>query len=332
MTVLKDAAEVARALVAPRPPVLQHPRVAVAHEPRAGSAGRRRCARSLLAYEDPDYTVDLRGWRPAPATTDGPALPGCHGSDAGPAQPARPPRRRSLMPAASESSSTPNASVPHCSGSPRAARSRARRTVAGAGADVPATDPRNARPRRRLGNGGLAAGQAASCSRVHRLKPGRVRGPAPLRQLEQLFARVDQRIGQIVEHGALRTPLLPPGSFPARGRPAPPAWSSQSAAAVRAHHMARRTRPDRHRPCGSPSGTYQAESAHGRRCKPSRLRSRHRPPTGRPGAARALSVCEGEPHTRSVPATSTTRFFDRRGAKLSRISAVTGFTASSGSM
>lgn len=78
MTVLKDAAEITRALVG----IDRHHHVLPGWEslPDHELLGRAAvvCA-AHAGYTRPDYSVDRRGWRPPVALTDGPALPGLRG-------------------------------------------------------------------------------------------------------------------------------------------------------------------------------------------------------------------------------------------------------------
>jgi hypothetical protein len=79
MTVLKDAAEVARALTG----LDRHCTAAVpGWEPITEADGLGRAAAVCAAhagYSEPDYSIDHRGWRPPVQLVDGPALPGLDG-------------------------------------------------------------------------------------------------------------------------------------------------------------------------------------------------------------------------------------------------------------
>lgn len=203
-TVLKDAAEVARALVALDRRYSNIPGwQSLTAQGRLGRAAEV-CA-VFAGNEDPDYTVDLRGWRPAPATTDEHALPGVTGVLQ--AQHTLlvhlgtfPDARSLRLVLDSQRIMSRTAAVhlephdPESAGQWRVREQAYQRLIRGT-RDLGGG----------LGNGGLAAGQAALvAARVHRLKPAEFASPAPLKQLEQLCDRVDQRIGQIVEHGALK--------------------------------------------------------------------------------------------------------------------------------
>ena len=78
MTVLKDAAEITRGLVA-----LDRRYAGIPGWERLKDQGRlgraaEACA-TFAGHDDPDYTVDHLGWRPPPTTVDGPAMPGLLG-------------------------------------------------------------------------------------------------------------------------------------------------------------------------------------------------------------------------------------------------------------
>lgn len=78
MTLLKDAAEVARGLVALDRRYANIPGWQSLKD--AGWLGRAADTCSTFAgYDEPDYTIDHRGWRPRPAIVEGPGLPGFTG-------------------------------------------------------------------------------------------------------------------------------------------------------------------------------------------------------------------------------------------------------------
>ena len=79
LTVIKDAADVARALVSLDRRYANIPELAVADKSPAGSDARRPPARPGPDTANRDYTVDRRGWRPPPALIEGPGLPGITG-------------------------------------------------------------------------------------------------------------------------------------------------------------------------------------------------------------------------------------------------------------
>jgi hypothetical protein len=78
MTVLKDAADVVRGLVALDRRYGGVPGWERLRQPNRLERAADRCA-ARAGYDEPDYTVDLRGWQPAPTLMDGPALTGLAG-------------------------------------------------------------------------------------------------------------------------------------------------------------------------------------------------------------------------------------------------------------
>jgi hypothetical protein len=78
MTVLKDAAEVVRGLVALDRRYDSVPGWEKLHN--RGWVGRAAESCAVCAgFDEPDYTVDRLGWQPAPQLMDGPAMPGLAG-------------------------------------------------------------------------------------------------------------------------------------------------------------------------------------------------------------------------------------------------------------
>lgn len=202
MTVLKDAADVARALVGLDRRYSNIPGwKSLTGRGRLGRAAEA-CA-TLAGVGGPDYAVDLRGWRPAPTTIEGPAPPGMAG----------------VLQAEHNLSA-------HLTAFPDARSLRvvldSQRVVSRAAATlIESTDPERAGQWRRrettfarlisgtrdiggeVGNGAPAAVQAAvAASRIQRLTPDEAADPATVGQLSRLFARIDDQISQIVEHGA----------------------------------------------------------------------------------------------------------------------------------
>jgi hypothetical protein len=77
MTVLKDAADIVRGLVA-----LDRRYEGVPGWEKLkdrSRLGRAAAASAYAGYDQPDYTVDMRGWQPAPQPMDGSAMPGLAG-------------------------------------------------------------------------------------------------------------------------------------------------------------------------------------------------------------------------------------------------------------
>ena len=202
MTVLKDAADVARALVCLDRRYSNIPGwQSLTDRGRLGRAAEA-CA-TFAGVGGPDYTVDLRGWTPAPTTIDGPAPPGIAG----------------VLQAEHNLSA-------HLTAFPDARSLRvvldSQRIVSRAAATlIESSDPERAGQWRQreatfarlisatrdiggeVGNGGPAAVQAAAAaSRIQRLGPKDSPDPTTVAQLSRLFARIDDQISQLVEHGA----------------------------------------------------------------------------------------------------------------------------------
>jgi hypothetical protein len=283
-TVLKDAAEVARAIVALDRRYSNIPDwQSLKNQGRLGRAAEA-CA-EFAGHDEPDYTVDLRGWRPAPTPIDGPALPGITG----------------VLQAEHNL-------LVHLGKFPDARSLRvvldSQRIVsrAAAGLVEPSDPKRTAKWRVRestyqrlihetrdlggeLGNGGLSAGQGSLLTtRIRRLVGAEFADPTPVRQLDLLFARVDEQISRIIEHGAKERLYFFRVPFPR---------VDESAAGL--------VKPTRERyiPITSPMGSNLIAIAR-RDLRPNRIEPR--PPTG---AAQSRTDCEAailhRPDSRGSP-------------------------------
>jgi len=201
MTVLKDAADIVRGVVA-----LDRRYAGVPGWEKLKDQGRLgRAAEICAAFagnEERDYTVDLRGWRPAPTTIDG-VLPGIAG----------------LLQAEHNLSVHLHTFLDACS---LRVVLDSQRIVSRTAATLiePTEPPLTARWRGRevtygqlvnetrdlggmLGHGGPAAGQGAvAASRVQRLAPDEFTAPMLVRQLDRLFDRIDDQVSRCIEHGA----------------------------------------------------------------------------------------------------------------------------------
>ena len=202
MTVLKDAADIVRGLVA-----LDRRYEGVPGWEKLKDQGRlgraAEVCTAFAGYEEPDYTVDLRGWRPAPTTIDGPALPGITGllqaehnllvhlgtfPDA---------RSLRVVLDSQRIVSRTAATLIEPTEPPLTAKWRARETKYGQ--LVHETRDLGGM----LGHGGPAAGQGAvAASRVQRLATEEFTGPKLVRQIDRLFSRIDEQVSQCIEHGA----------------------------------------------------------------------------------------------------------------------------------
>jgi hypothetical protein len=78
LTVIKDAADVVRALVSLDRRYANIPDWQALKEPGRLARAAETCV-TWAGYGEPDYTVDLRGWKPASTLIEGPGLPGITG-------------------------------------------------------------------------------------------------------------------------------------------------------------------------------------------------------------------------------------------------------------
>jgi hypothetical protein len=202
MTVLKDAAEITRGLVVLDRRYAGIPGWKPLQDQRRLGLTAEACA-ALAGNEEPDYTVDLRGWRPPITTIHGPALPGI----AGVLQ-----AEHNLLVHLTEFPNAHNLRlVLH---SQRVLSNDA----ALRGHDTAPTLANKWRTRARtytaliratrdlgghLGAGGHAAAEGANAlGRLRRLRPDAIGETNPLRHLDPLFTRIDDRISDIIEQGA----------------------------------------------------------------------------------------------------------------------------------
>ncbi len=207
MTLLKDSAEVARALVGLDRRYDNIPGWQALKD--VGRLGRAAEVCAVFAgHRDPDYTIDLRGWRPRPALIEGSGLTGLTG----------------VLQAE-------NNLLVHLGTFPDARSLRlildSQRIVARDAATLVAhQDPELARVWRKrastllhlihatrdfggmVGNGGPAAGEASlAASRVeHLLRAANGDRVAPdagsVRHLHLLFREIDERLSDVIQHGA----------------------------------------------------------------------------------------------------------------------------------
>jgi hypothetical protein len=199
MTVLKDAADVVRGLVALDRRYEGVPGWEKLHN--QGWLGRAAEACAHAGFDEPDYTVDRLGWQPEPQLTDGPAMPGF----AGVVQ-----AQYNLL--------------IHLDGFPGAVSLRvvmdSQRVVAHeAAARIADVEPelvakwttrketyvKLVQKTRDLGGllgKGDATGQGSiAASRAQKLDREPVTDTKQLHQLDRLFARIDERVCAAVEHG-----------------------------------------------------------------------------------------------------------------------------------
>jgi hypothetical protein len=202
MTVLKDAAEITRGLVA-----LDRRYAGIPGWEKLKDQGRLGRAAEVCAafagYDDPDYTVDHLGWRPSPTTVDGPAMPGMPGVLQAEHNllihlTKLPTARNLRLVLDSQRVLSHEASLRVRNFAPELAdkwqaRSETYTALVRESRDLGG----------HLGTGGLAAAEGANAlGRLQRLPRTAVDVSKPLRHLDRLFARVDDRVSDIIEHGA----------------------------------------------------------------------------------------------------------------------------------
>lgn len=204
MTVLIDAAEVARALTG----LDRHYTAAVPDwEPivEADQMGRAAvvCA-AHAGYDEPDYSVDQRGWRPPVQLVDGPALPGLDGvlqSQNNLLFHLRHQRNAYSLRLIFDSQrivSTRAAAISEAAGAPDALVEHWRDRAQTYTQLVEQT-----RNLRGLVGTGLAAGQGAlAASRIRALTDTRHTSPQQLRHLDALFTHIDRRLAETITAGA----------------------------------------------------------------------------------------------------------------------------------
>ena len=202
MTVLKDVAEIARALVG-----LDRRYGNIPGWEKLKDQGRLGRAAEVCANfaggDEPDYTVDFRGWRPPADLHRGPAPPGIRGVLQG---------EYNLLVTLKHFPDAHNMRL--VLDSQRIVSHEAAGKV---GAIAPLLmekweartetfktlihETRNVRGR--LGNGGPAAAQAAVvASRAQKLEPDAEIDSRHVQQLDRLFNRIDARLADAIEHGA----------------------------------------------------------------------------------------------------------------------------------
>lgn len=202
MTVINDAAEITQALVVLDKRYDNIPTWTPLKDPgRLNQAAATVCA-AVAGYGEQDLTVDLRGWRPPPATIDGPPLPGIGG----------------VLQAAHNTmiglTTFPNAhNLRLVLDSQRVLSGEAAhrvRTVAPTLADKWLAREQTYTTllhRSRdlgglLGRGGLAAAEGAnSVSRLRRLRRDEFNATKPLRQIDRVLTQIDARVSDVIEHG-----------------------------------------------------------------------------------------------------------------------------------
>ncbi|MFT3871461.1 MAG: hypothetical protein QM714_02265 [Nocardioides sp.] len=201
LTVIKDAADVVRALVSLDRRYANIPGWHPLKDP--GRLGRvaETCA-TWAGYWEPDYTVDLRGWRPEPTLIEGPGLPGITGVLQA---------QHNLLIHLGTFPTANNLRVVLDS-----QRIVSRETAHGLQPFDPtlaARWERRAETYGRLvhetrdlggmvGNGGPAAGQGSIAAvRMEKLARDAITDPAQSRRLQRVSAGIDERICNVIERG-----------------------------------------------------------------------------------------------------------------------------------
>jgi hypothetical protein len=201
MTVLKDAAEVTRALVVLDKRYENIPGWIPIRERGRLDRAAQVCA-VFAGYDEPDYSVDHKGWRPPPATIDGGPLPGIGGVLQA--------EHNMLVHLAQ----FPNAlNLRRVMDGQRILSHEAARRAPNVAPDLIEKWLEREQTYKRLidetrnvgglvGKGGLAAAEAANAvGRLRHVHVEEVTSPEPLRDLDKLFTRTDARIVAIIEQG-----------------------------------------------------------------------------------------------------------------------------------
>ena len=200
-TVLRDAAEVARALVVLDKRYENIPGWIPIRE--RGRLDRAAQVCSVFAgYDEPDYSVDHKGWRPPPATIDGGPLPGIGGVLQA--------EHNMLVHLAS----FPNAlNLRRVMDGQRILSHEAARRAPNAAPDLIEKWLDREQTYKKLidetrdvggpvGSGGSAAAEAANAvGRLRHVHVDEITTPEPLRDLDKLFIRTDARVAAIIEQG-----------------------------------------------------------------------------------------------------------------------------------
>jgi hypothetical protein len=201
MTVIHDAAEITRALVGLDRRYSNIPGWQQLKDPRRLGRAAEVCA-AYSGYEDPDYSVDRRGWKPPDQLIEGPGLPGITGVLQA--------QHNLLL----HLTKFPDAkSLRVVMDSQRVVSLEAARRLGDDDTALAARWERRSEIYGRLvhatrdvggmfGNGGPAAGQGAVAAvRIQKLSPDGLRDAQQVRRLERISAGIDERVCGAVEHG-----------------------------------------------------------------------------------------------------------------------------------
>lgn len=204
MTVLKDAAEVARALTGLD---RQCTAAVPGWEPitKADELGRAAvvCA-AHAGYDKPDYSVDQRGWRPPVQLVDGPALPGLDGVLQAQnnllVHLRHQPDAYSLRLIFDSQRIVSRGAVELCNQSPNREQIAAKWDRRHETYRQLIDQSRNLRGL--VGNGLAAADGALAAARMNNLSPAEAVSGNQRRHLDALFTHIDRRIAAITRAGA----------------------------------------------------------------------------------------------------------------------------------
>jgi hypothetical protein len=200
LTVLRDAAEIVRGLVALDRRYERVPGWRKLHDQGWLGRAAESCA-AHAGYGDPDYTVDRLGWRPEPQFTDGPPMPGL----AGVVQAQYnlllhldefPDAHSLRVVLDSQRVVTHEASVRIDGVEPGLAAKWTTRTETYIKLVQETRDLGGI-----LGNGNAAGQGSIAASRAQKLGRAPQADPTLLRQLDRLFTCIDDRVRAAVEHG-----------------------------------------------------------------------------------------------------------------------------------
>lgn len=202
LTVIKDAADVVRGLVSLDRRYANIPAWQPLPEPGRLGRAAETCA-TWAGYGEPDYTVDRRGWRPAPDLIEGPGLPGITGVLQA---------QHNLLLHLGHFPTAQNLRLVLDS-QRNISREAARRlapidpVLAERWQQRGETYSRLVREARDLGGvfggGGAAAGQGAvAATRMAKLDDAGLSETQQIRRLQRMSAGIDERVCNVVEYGA----------------------------------------------------------------------------------------------------------------------------------
>lgn len=204
LTVIKDAADVVRAVVSLDRRYANIPGWQPLKEPGRLGRAAETCA-TWSGYSELDYTVDLRGWEPEPTLIEGPGLPGISGVLQA---------QHNLLIHLGTFPTAQNLRV--VLDSQRIVSRETARRLQPVDPALAARWERRGETYGRLvhetrdlggmvGNGGPAAGQGSVAAlRMEKLSRDGLADPTGCRRLQRVSAGIDQRICNLIEYGVAR--------------------------------------------------------------------------------------------------------------------------------